>query len=71
MSAAILSNDCRVAPFGLAGSQNAMIELNAVARHNGTIEDLEGVVTIGMQEKDVLVIETLDGGGYGTPAEYT
>lgn len=71
MSAAILSNDCRVAPFGLAGGQNVMTGLNTVARHNGTVEDLEGIVTIGVQKKDVLVIKTPDGGGYRAPAECT
>ncbi len=69
MSAAILSNHRRVAPFGLAGGQNAMIGLNTVERFNGTVEDLDGIVTVEVQEKDVLVIKTPGGGGYGPPSE--
>ncbi len=71
MSAAILSNHRRVAPFGLAGGQNAMTGLNTLERHNGTVENLDGIVTIEVQEKDVLVIKTPGGGGYGSPSEAT
>jgi len=71
MSAAILSNHRRVAPFGLAGGQNAMTGLNTLERHNGTVEDLDGIVTIEVQEKDVLVINTPGGGGYGSPPKST
>jgi 5-oxoprolinase (ATP-hydrolysing) len=71
MSAAILSNHRRIAPFGLAGGQNAMTGMNTVERHNGTVENLDGIVTIEVQEKDVLVINTPGGGGYGSPPKST
>lgn len=71
MSAAILSNHRRVAPFGLAGGQDAMTGVNELERHNGTVEDLDGIVTIEVQEKDVLIIKTPGGGGYGSPSEST
>jgi len=71
MSAAILSNHRRVAPFGLAGGQDAMTGVNTLERHNGTVEDLDGIVTIEVQEKDVLIIKTPGGGGYGSPSEST
>ena len=71
MSAAILSNHRRVAPFGLAGGQDAMTGVNTLERHNGTVEDLDGIVTIEVQEKDVLIIKTPGGGGYGSPLKPT
>jgi N-methylhydantoinase B/oxoprolinase/acetone carboxylase alpha subunit len=71
MSAAILSNHRRVAPFGLAGGQPGMIGLNRLERHAGTIENLDGIATIEVQEEDVLIIKTPGGGGYGPPIEST
>ena len=71
MTAAILSNHRRVAPFGLAGGQEAKTGVNTLERHNGNVEDLDGIVTIEVQEKDVLIIKTPGGGGYGSPSEST
>ena len=71
MTAAILSNHRRVAPFGLAGGQEAKTGVNTLERHNGNVEDLDGIVTIEVQEKDVLIIKTPGGGGYGSPLKPT
>jgi 5-oxoprolinase (ATP-hydrolysing) len=68
MSAAILSNHRRVAPFGIAGGQNALTGSNRLERRDGKIEELGGIAEVEMQEGDVLVIETPGGGGYGAPS---
>ena len=69
MSAAILSNHRRVAPFGLRGGADASVGSNRIERQDGTNEDLDGIVAIELQQNDVLVIETPGGGGYGKPPE--
>jgi 5-oxoprolinase (ATP-hydrolysing) len=67
MSAAILSNRRRVAPFGLAGGENGAPGRNWVERANGTIETFGATETIEMESGDLFVIETPGGGGFGCP----
>jgi len=69
MSAAILSNHRRVAPFGIAGGEPAATGSNRVERADGLIEELEAIVETQLQQGDVLVIETPGGGGYGPPSD--
>ena len=66
MSAAILSNHRKVAPFGLFGGSNGRVGVNRVERSNGITEELDGIVATQLAKGDVLVIETPGGGGYGT-----
>jgi 5-oxoprolinase (ATP-hydrolysing) len=65
MSAAILSNRRRVAPFGLDGGGDAAAGRNYVVRADGTVETLTAIGTTEMNAGDVFVIETPGGGGYG------
>jgi 5-oxoprolinase (ATP-hydrolysing) len=70
MTAAILSGRRVVAPFGLQGGEAAAVGRNWVERNDGTMEELGSTATVEMQPRDVFVIETPGGGGYGLPEEW-
>jgi 5-oxoprolinase (ATP-hydrolysing) len=65
MTAAILSNRRRVAPFGLKGGSSAAPGKNSVIRADGTRIDLPARASVHMRPGDTFVIETPGGGGYG------
>lgn len=65
MSAAILSNRRRVAPFGLEGGGDAKPGRNYVERADGSVQELGGTARVDMRPGDVLVVATPGGGGYG------
>ena len=65
MSAAILSNRRRVAPFGLAGGEDASVGRNWVVRADGRIEHFGATASVEMEAGDLFVIETPGGGGFG------
>jgi 5-oxoprolinase (ATP-hydrolysing) len=65
MTAAILSNHRRVAPFGLAGGGPGAVGNNRVERADGSVEPLGATATVDMGPGDVFVIETPGGGGFG------
>jgi 5-oxoprolinase (ATP-hydrolysing) len=65
MTASLLSNRRRVAPFGLSGGGAALPGRNWVLRANGAVEDFGATVTASMQPGDAFVIETPGGGGFG------
>jgi 5-oxoprolinase (ATP-hydrolysing) len=67
MSAAILSNRRRIAPFGLNGGGNALPGRNSIVRIDGTVEELKATGVAEMQCGDVFVIETPGGGAFGAP----
>jgi 5-oxoprolinase (ATP-hydrolysing) len=67
MSAAILSNRRRVAPFGLHGGGNALPGHNTIVRADGTTETLSATGVAEMCVGDVFVIETPGGGAFGPP----
>jgi 5-oxoprolinase (ATP-hydrolysing) len=67
MTAAILSNHRRVAPFGLAGGGPGKCGINRIERAQGTVEILGGQDKREMRKGDLFVIETPGGGGYGAP----
>jgi len=67
MTAAILSNRRRVAPFGMAGGGDGATGRNRVERADGRVEELSGTATVAMDVGDVLVVETPGGGGWGLP----
>jgi 5-oxoprolinase (ATP-hydrolysing) len=69
MTASILSNRRRIAPFGLAGGEPGAKGRNHVLRKDGTRIDLGATDSIDMREGDVFVIETPGGGGYGAPQD--
>ncbi|PLY41851.1 5-oxoprolinase [Janthinobacterium sp. ROICE36] len=65
MTAAILSNNRIVAPFGMDGGAPGALGRNYVERVDGTVEHLAHIGKTDMQAGDVFVIETPGGGGYG------
>ncbi|MBE9193617.1 hydantoinase B/oxoprolinase family protein, partial [Gloeocapsopsis crepidinum LEGE 06123] len=69
MTAAILSGRRIVPPFGLHGGENGVVGKNTVERSDGTVEELGSTATVEMQPKDVFIIKTPGGGGYGESVE--
>ncbi len=67
MTASILSNRRRIAPYGLAGGHSGQPGRNYVVRQNGETQELGSTDSTSMQAGDVFVIETPGGGGYGQP----
>jgi 5-oxoprolinase (ATP-hydrolysing) len=65
MTAAILSNHRRIAPFGAAGGEPALVGRNTVERADGTVELLGATAAAEMNPGDAFVIETPGGGGFG------
>lgn len=65
MTAAIVSERRRIAPFGLAGGEPGARGVNRVVRADGTTEPLPGTARVEMLPGDTFVIETPGGGGYG------
>ena len=66
MTAAILSNRRRIAPFGLAGGRDGAVGRNWIERADGRVELLPATAISAMLPGDAFVIETPGGGGYGT-----
>jgi 5-oxoprolinase (ATP-hydrolysing) len=69
MTASILSNHRRIAPFGLAGGEPGKTGRNWVERVDGTRIELSGTASAEMAPGDCFVIETPGGGGYGDAGE--
>lgn len=65
MTASILSNRRRIAPFGLAGGADAETGANYIERTDGSVEPLDSSASARMQAGDIFVIKTPGGGGYG------
>ena len=67
MTAAILSNRRRVAPFGLDGGAPGALGVNRIERADGSVEPLTSTAQTQLNPGDVFVIETPGGGGFGNP----
>ncbi len=67
MTAAILSNHRRIAPFGLAGGEPGRPGINRVIRADGRSETLPATVKLDALVADQVEIETPGGGGFGLP----
>jgi 5-oxoprolinase (ATP-hydrolysing) len=65
MTASILSNRRRVAPFGLLGGGAGAVGRNYVIRADGSTVELGAKASLSMTPGDVFVIETPGGGAYG------
>ncbi len=65
MTAAMLANHRRVAPFGVAGGGAGAVGRNWVERAHGQREEFGATSTVSMEAGDLFVIETPGGGGFG------
>jgi 5-oxoprolinase (ATP-hydrolysing) len=65
MTAVMLANHRRVAPFGVAGGAPGALGRNWVERGDGSREDFGATFAVDMQPGDVFAIETPGGGGFG------
>lgn len=65
MTASILSNRRRVAPFGALGGEDGEVGANYVEHATGQTEQLDSSASAEMQAGDVFVIQTPGAGGYG------
>jgi 5-oxoprolinase (ATP-hydrolysing) len=65
MTAVILANRRRVAPFGLKGGSPGALGRNWVERANGTREEFGATHEVSLGAGDVFVIQTPGGGGFG------
>ncbi|KAK0361164.1 hypothetical protein LTR94_024419, partial [Friedmanniomyces endolithicus] len=66
MTAAILSNRRRIAPFGVEGGGPGEVGRNRIERVSGAVETLASTAEASMQPGDVFIIETPGGGGFGS-----
>jgi 5-oxoprolinase (ATP-hydrolysing) len=71
MTAAILSNRRRLAPFGLEGGAPGATGANAIERRDGGVERLGATASALMQPGDIFIISTPGGGGFGRNAAGT
>ena len=67
MTAVMLANHRRIAPFGVAGGSAAAAGANWIERADGTREDFGATFQVEMRAGDVFVVETPGGGGFGAP----
>jgi 5-oxoprolinase (ATP-hydrolysing) len=67
MTAVMLANHRRVAPFGLQGGGAAATGRNWVERAAGNTEKFDAAFSTQVARNDVIVIETPGGGGFGKP----
>ncbi len=69
MTAGILSNHRRVAPFGLAGGAPGRTGENVLRRRDGRSEPLAATVEVSVEPGDSVEIATPGGGGFGRQRE--
>jgi 5-oxoprolinase (ATP-hydrolysing) len=65
MTASILSNHRRVAPFGLAGGAAGACGRNRLLNADGEERELPGCASVEVARGDRLIIDTPGGGGFG------
>jgi len=69
MTAVMLANHRRIAPFGVAGGHAGAVGRNWVERADGTREEYGATFAVAMEAGDLFVVETPGGGGFGPPTE--
>jgi 5-oxoprolinase (ATP-hydrolysing) len=67
MTAVMLANHRRIAPFGAAGGHPGAVGRNWVERADGGREEFGATCKVEMRPGDVFVIQTPGGGGFGPP----
>ena len=66
MTAVILANHRKVAPFGMHGGRAGAVGRNWIEPAAGGMREFGGTQQLSMQAGDVFVIQTPGGGGFGT-----
>jgi 5-oxoprolinase (ATP-hydrolysing) len=69
MTAAILANRRKTAPFGLEGGGAGECGRTFVERADGSVVELGATGKVEVGAGDLVVIETPGGGGFGAPDE--
>jgi hypothetical protein len=69
MTAVMLANHRRIAPFGVAGGESGALGENWVERADGTREVYGATFKVEMGAGDVFVIRTPGGGGFGATSD--
>ena len=67
MTAVMLANHRRIAPFGVGGGSPGAVGRNWVERIDGTRKEFGATFQVEMQPGDVFAIQTPGGGGFGAP----
>ena len=67
MTLSLLSGRRIIAPFGLEGGKDGAVGKNWIEHTDGTRTFISGTDSVNMAVKEVFVIETPGGGGYGKP----
>ena len=67
MTAVMLANHRRVAPFGVKSGEAGAPGRNWIERANGEVEEFGATFASEVDRDDVMVIETPGGGGFGKP----
>jgi 5-oxoprolinase (ATP-hydrolysing) len=67
MTAVMLANHRRIAPFGAAGGAPGQTGRNWIERAAGGRDEYGAAFSSEVARGDVMVIETPGGGGYGQP----
>jgi 5-oxoprolinase (ATP-hydrolysing) len=65
MTAGILANRRRVAPFGLHGAESGAVGVDTVRRADGSLQPIASNQSVAMAAGDVFIIQTPGGGGFG------
>jgi len=67
MTAVMLANHRRIAPFGVAGGAAAATGRNWIERADGRRDEFGAAFSADVAAGDVIVIQTPGGGGFGAP----
>jgi 5-oxoprolinase (ATP-hydrolysing) len=65
MTAVMLANHRRIAPFGLEGGESAATGRNWIERLDGRHEEFGATFSSAVAQGDVIVVQTPGGGGFG------
>jgi 5-oxoprolinase (ATP-hydrolysing) len=65
MTAVMLANHRRIAPFGVFGGQAGSTGRNWIERADGRVDPFGATFSTEVARDDVIFIETPGGGGYG------
>eukprot|EP00470_Lotharella_oceanica_P000701 CAMPEP_0170174278 /NCGR_PEP_ID=MMETSP0040_2-20121228/7514_1 /TAXON_ID=641309 /ORGANISM="Lotharella oceanica, Strain CCMP622" /LENGTH=167 /DNA_ID=CAMNT_0010415845 /DNA_START=24 /DNA_END=527 /DNA_ORIENTATION=- len=71
MTASIVSNRRKVAPYGISGGSPGAVGVNRLIRKDGKVEELSHRAECKMEPGDIFRIETPGGGGFGLPVATT